>query len=98
MTLTNFIYTSCFDSFIYTSHNINFVYTSHNIDKIVYKSHQRPRGGERLAGRYIAEEQLRRRLRLGHLEVRGRLVGASREGCWRSGRRGAAGSGRVAST
>ena len=56
------------------------VYTSHNIVKIVYKSHQRPCGGERLAGRYIAEERFLRRLRLSRLCERERPVGASRVG------------------
>ena len=46
----------------------------------VYTSHQCPRGGERLAGRYSAVERWRRLLRLSRLWVRGRLVGASRDG------------------
>ena len=47
---------------------------------IVYRIHQRPRGGERLAGRYNAEERLRRLLRPGRCEGRVRSMGTSREG------------------
>ena len=47
---------------------------------LVYTSHQCPRGGERLAGRYSVVERLRRLLRLSRLWVRGRLVGAPRDG------------------
>ena len=61
--------------FVYNTSHFLFIELDH------YKrSHQCPRGGERLAGRYIAEERLRRRLRLSRLEVRGRLVGASHVG------------------
>ena len=51
-----------------------------------------------MAGRYTADARLRRLLRPSRLEERGRRVGASREGCCRSGRRRATGSGRAAST
>ena len=63
----------------------------------VYKVHQRPRGGERLAGQYNAVERFLRLLRLSRFVVRVRFVGTSREG-WRSARRRAAGSGREALT
>ena len=66
----------------------NFVYTS----LFVYMIHQRPRGGERLAGRYNAEEHLRRLLRARRCAGRVRSVGTSREGR-RSSRCRAAGSG-----
>ena len=78
-------------AFVYTSHVIVFVYTS-QID-FVYKVHQRPRGGERLAGRYNAVERFLRLLRLSRFVVHARFVGTSREG-WRSARRRAAGTGR----
>ena len=79
--LTNFAYTShLFLTLFIPVIDSFFVYTSHNIVKIVYKSHQRPRGGERLAGRYIAEERFLRRLRLSRLCERKRPVGASRVG------------------
>ena len=48
-------------------------------------SHQYPRGGERLAGRYSAVERLRRLLRLSRFWVRGRFVGTSRGGVGLSG-------------
>ena len=63
----------------------------------VYRIHQRPRGGERLAGRYNAEERLRRRLRPRRCEGRERSVGTSRTGR-RSSRCRAAGSGREAAS
>ena len=69
-----------------------FVYTS-----FVYMIHQCPRGGERLAGRYNAEERLRRLLRAGRCAGRVRSVGTSREGR-RSSRCRAAGSGRAAAS
>ena len=68
------------------------VYTS----QIVYRIHQCPRGGERLAGRYNAEERLRRLLRAGRCAGRVRSVGTSREGR-SSSRCRAAGSGKAAS-
>ena len=54
------------------------VYTSHK--SIVYTTHQRPRGGERLAGRYSADELLRRLLRAGRCAGRVWSVGTTREG------------------
>ena len=69
------------------------VYTS----QIVYRIHQCPRGGERLAGRYNAEERLRRLLRAGRCAGRVRSVGTSREGR-SSSRCRAAGSGKAAAS
>ena len=99
--LDNFVYTSqLWISFIYQSWIFlfipvvrNFVYTS----LFVYTIHQRPRGGERLAGRYNAEERLRRLLRAGRCAGRVRSVGTSREGRG-SSRCRAAGSGRAAAS
>ena len=68
---------SSLNCFVYKSYQSIFVYRR----GITYtRSHQCPRGGERLAGRYTAKERLHRRLRLSRLEVRGRLVGASSVG------------------
>ena len=47
--------------------------------RFVYRIHQCPRGGERLAGRYNADERLRRLLRAGRCAGRVRSVGTSRE-------------------
>ena len=86
-TLTNFVYTSHFIFsclyqslcyFVYTSHKLLLFFTSHQL--IVYRVHQRPRGGERLAGRYNAEERFLRLLRLSRCAGRVRFVGTSREG------------------
>ena len=51
----------------------------------VYRVHQRPRGGEHLAGRYNAVERFLCLLRLSRFVVRVRFVGTSRGG-WRSAR------------
>ena len=59
--------------------------------------HQCPCGGERLAGRYNAEERLRRLLRAGRCAGHVRSVGTSREGRGLSRCR-AAGSGRAAAS
>ena len=88
--------------FIALSSRAIFVYTSQSeiflfIPVFVYKIHQRPRGGERLAGRYNAEERLRRLLRAGRCAGRVRSVGTSREGRG-SSRCRAAGSGKAAAS
>ena len=62
----------------------------------IYRIHQRPRGGERLAGRYNAEERFLRRLRPRRCEGRERSVGTSHTGS--SSRCRAAGSGREAAS
>ena len=99
--LDNFVYTSHLWIRLYTSHGFS-VYISHTyfllfIPVFVYAIHQRPRGGERLAGRYNAEERLRRLLRAGRCAGRVRSVGTSREGRGLSRCR-AAGSGRAAAS
>ena len=85
---------------LYTSHGFFCLYQSYVflfIPVFVYTIHQRPRGGERLAGRYNAEEHLRRLLRAGRCAGRVRSVGTSREGRG-SSRCRAAGSGRAAAS
>ena len=78
---------------------INFfcLYQSSILLLFVYRIHQRPRGGERLAGRYNAEERLWRLLRPGRCAGRVRSVGISREGRG-SSRCRAADSGRAAAS
>ena len=91
---SNFVHTSLsYIFFLYQSVIYCFVYTS----QIVYRIHLCPRGGERLAGRYNAEERLRRLLRAGRCAGRVRSVGTSREGRSSSHCR-AAGSGKAAAS
>ena len=92
---TFFAYTSChqFPCLYQFSHKLLCLYQS----LFVYRIHQRPRGGERLAGRYNAEERLRRLLRPGRCAGRVRSVGTSREGR-SSSRCRVAGSGKEAAS
>ena len=85
--LNNFVYTSQLWTFVYIYQSWNFLFIPvidflliPVIYQFVYIIHQRPRGGERLAGRYSADERLRRLLRAGRCAGRVRSVGTSREG------------------